>query len=169
MPRVCKDALGAADLDHRSEVENDDPVADGLDDGEVVGDEKVGQSEFCFQVGKEVQHLRLNRDIQGRDRFVENDDSGIGGKRAGDADPLGLTAGEFMRVAVEEFFAQVYAGKDVADAPVALGLCHPVQTLERCLHDLPNGLARVERALRVLKDVLDQLSEGSAGSALSRA
>jgi len=40
---------------------------------EIVGDEDVGERELLLEVVEEIQHLRLDRDVQCRDRFVRND------------------------------------------------------------------------------------------------
>jgi len=44
--------------------------------------------------------LRLNRHIQGRDRFISHDQTRVERERASKADSLALAAGELVRVAV---------------------------------------------------------------------
>ena len=74
-------------------------VAHPLDDREIVPDEQVGQIQFALQIREQVEHARLDRDIQRRSRFVEDQQVGFGGQRAGDAHPLTLSAGQLVRVA----------------------------------------------------------------------
>ena len=53
----------------------------------------------CRSVQK-VDDLRLDRNIERRNRLVANDELGLRGERAGDADALPLAAGELVRVAL---------------------------------------------------------------------
>ena len=126
---AAKTSSAGTNLDHRSEVENGDPVADRFDHRQIVADEKVGQIEFGLEIGQKVQNLCLHRNVEGRDRFVEDQDTGIRGKRAGDADALRLATRKLVRVAVKEVFAQVHAGEDFRDALSPFGGGHSVKPL----------------------------------------
>ena len=64
-----------------------------------MGDEEIGQAELLLQVLQQVDHLRLDRDVERRDRLVADDQLGLDRERAGDADALALAAGEFVREA----------------------------------------------------------------------
>jgi hypothetical protein len=55
--------LGRGDLHDLSDVHHGDPVRDVAHDGQVVGDEYVGQPELLLEVVEQVDHLRLNRDV----------------------------------------------------------------------------------------------------------
>ncbi len=76
-----------------------------------------------LQLLEQVEHLGLHRDVERRDRFVADDELGLDRQGPGDADPLPLAAGEFVRVAAQvarlqaDFFEQ--RGGPVA----ALGSC----------------------------------------------
>jgi hypothetical protein len=52
-----------------------------------------------LQVLQQVDDLRLDRDVERRDRLVADDELGLDGERAGDADALALAAGELVRAA----------------------------------------------------------------------
>ena len=126
-----------------------------LDDGEVVGDEQVRRAELLLKVGEKVEDLCLNRDIEGGDGLVADDQLRAQGEGAGDADTLALTAGELVRVAVDVLGVEAHdveKGRDVADALLPLG--HEAVDDERLGDDLADGHARVERGVRVLEDVL---------------
>ena len=56
--------VGRPDLDDLAEVHDRDPVADVLDDRQVVGDEQVRQAEPLAQVGQQVEDLRLDRHVE---------------------------------------------------------------------------------------------------------
>ena len=73
-----------------------------LDDAKVVRDEEIGEPELLLQVLQQIDDLRLDRDVERRDRFVADDELGTEGQRAGDADPLPLPAAELVRIAVRD-------------------------------------------------------------------
>ena len=152
MLRVVEDRVGVAVLDDVPEVHDRDPVRDVPDDAEVVRDEEVGEVEVLLEALEQVQDLRLDRDVERRDRLVADDQLRRERQRPGDADPLPLAARELVRVAVVVLGVQADAVHELLDAPlrVALGLVDP----ERRADDRADRLARVERRVRVLEDHL---------------
>src|SRR5262249_26953642 len=73
MLRIAKDRLARADLDEFAEIHDGDSVTDPLDDRHVVADEQVGQPHTGLQVEHQIDHLRLHRNVESRDRLVGND------------------------------------------------------------------------------------------------
>ena len=69
------------------------------DDREVVRDEEVREIELPLQLLEQVDDLRLDRDIERRDRLVEDHEVRVDRERASDADALALAARELVRVA----------------------------------------------------------------------
>ena len=67
---------------------------------EVVRNEKISQIQFLLQIFKHVDNLRLNRNVQSRNRFVADDEFRVDGKRPCDSDTLTLAAGKFVRITV---------------------------------------------------------------------
>jgi hypothetical protein len=63
-----------------------------LDYGQPMRDEKVSQSEPQLKVFEQIHDLRLNRYVEGRDRFIANDEFRIERKRAGYTNALSLPA-----------------------------------------------------------------------------
>ncbi len=59
---------------------------------QIVGDEDIGQVEVALQVLQEVEHLRLDGNIQGRHRLIADDQLGVQSQGAGNADALALSA-----------------------------------------------------------------------------
>ena len=51
------------------------------DDGEVVGDQDVGDTESLLQVAQEVHDLRLGRHVERAHRLVEHEQLGLEGER----------------------------------------------------------------------------------------
>ena len=103
MLRVTEDFGRHALFDDLSLGHDQDVVADVFDDGEVVRDEEVGEAEFFLQVLQEVDDFRLDVDVERGDRFVADDELGLDGEGARDANALALAAGELMRVPAEVF------------------------------------------------------------------
>ncbi len=88
------DLARLADLDDLARQHHRDLVGDLTDDGEIMGDEQVRQSEPVLQRLQERDDLRLRSDVERRDRFVAHDEVGIHRKRPRDDDALALSAGE---------------------------------------------------------------------------
>ena len=85
---------------HRvAEIHDEHVVRDVPHDAEVVRDEEVGEPELLLQVGQQVQHLGLDRDVERRDRLVGDEQLRRQHQGAGDGDALALAAGEHVRVA----------------------------------------------------------------------
>ena len=92
--------VAVGDLDDLAEVHHGDAVGDVAHHRQVVRDDDVGQAELVLQVLEQVDDLGLDRHVEGGDRLVGDDELGLEGERAGDADALALAAGELVRVAV---------------------------------------------------------------------
>ena len=71
------DLVRRTDLHDLAEVHHRDPVADVLDDRQVVGDEQVGEPEPLAEVRQQVEDLPLDRDVEGGDRLVADDELGL--------------------------------------------------------------------------------------------
>ncbi len=89
----------AALFHRKAEVHDEHVVRDMPDDAEVVRNEEIGEAEFVLQVGNEVQHLRLHRDVERRNRLVGDDQRGIQHQRPRDRDALALPARKHVRIA----------------------------------------------------------------------
>ncbi len=121
--------------------------------GEVVGDEEIGEVEFLLEVFEQVHHLRLDRHVEGRDRFVGHDQFRLGGERAGDADSLSLAAGELVRVPRPVVGVEPDEFEQLAHTVETLSLAGiQAVDLERLGDDVEHVHARIERRERVLED-----------------
>ena len=78
-----------------------DSVAEVTDERHGVGDEEAGEAVAGLEVAEEVDDLRADGDVEGADRFVEDEEFGAEGEGAGNVDALALAAGELVRVAAE--------------------------------------------------------------------
>ena len=140
-------------LDDLAEIHHRDAVGHVLDDGEVVADEQERQAELLLQVLQQVDDLRLDRDVERRDRLVADDEVGLGRERAGDADALALPAGELVRPAVHRVARQPHrvhqaprpvSSRSAADRGEA-------EIADRLGQDVAHAHARVEARERVLE------------------
>ncbi len=73
------------------------------------------QAQVALQVLQQVEHLRLHRHVQRRDRLVGHDEVRLHGQRPGDADALALAARELVRVARAVVGVQARALEQLAD------------------------------------------------------
>ncbi len=154
MPRPGKDGVGRAFLHHAAEIHHDDPVADVPDHVEIVGDEQHGEPEVALQPGEQIDDLRLDRDVERRDRLVRDDEARLHRERAGDDDPLALAAGELMRIAVRMGRGEADALEQLHDArPPPARLPEPMD-LERLAENIRDAHARVEAGERILENDL---------------
>ena len=87
-----KEILSRSDFRELAHIHDRDPVSKILHHIEIMRDEQIGEVEFLLKIPKQVQDLRLNRHIQGRYRFITDDEFGIERKSTRNADPLTLAA-----------------------------------------------------------------------------
>ena len=79
--RACRggggleDRVARAVLDWPAEIHDHHPVGDMADDRKAVADEQIGEAELGLQVDEQVEDLRLNRQVERRDRLVEDEDA----------------------------------------------------------------------------------------------
>ncbi len=123
-------------------------------DGKIVRDEKIRQAELLLQIFEQIDDLRLNGDVERRDRLVANDEFRINGERACDADALALAAGKLVRITVGVIRLQPDQTQQFLNAIVYAFAAGEVMYLERLADDVADGHARVERRKRILKDDL---------------
>ena len=131
MERAIVQIDGGRRFDEAAQVHNGYPVADVADDREVVGDEQVGQLELVLEAFEQVDDLGLDRDVQGADRFVGDDQIRVECQRPGNADPLALAAAEFVGIAVAVVRVEPDRRQQVANPLPALRALADVVNLER--------------------------------------
>ena len=97
--RVRVEGAAWRDLHDLSEIHHDHPVADVLDDREVVRDEQDGQVELSFRSSSRLITCAWIDTSSAETGSSARMNSRIDRKRPRDADPLPLSAGEFVRIA----------------------------------------------------------------------
>ena len=164
MLRRGEERRGRSHLDDLPQIHHRDAAADVLDQPQIVRDEQVGQLQLLLQIHQQVDHLRLHRDVERRDRLVEDDERRVERERARQADALPLAAAELVRVALEVRRVEADQPEQLGDARAARRpVAEPVDD-ERLLDDLPRAHPRVERRVRILKDDLHVAPRRRAGA-----
>lgn len=152
--RVPEQLFRRRDFDDPPCIHHGDPVADVPNHPEIVRDENVRQPHVAFQVVEQVDDLRLHRNIERRNRLVRHHETRIHHQRAGDADPLPLTAGKRMRITGLVFGFEPDLQQHFIDAALKLRpLRHPVNH-QRFGDDSADRHARVQARKRVLENHL---------------
>lgn len=154
MLRIAEDVGVGADLDDPAHAHDGYPVADTLHHCHVVRDEQVGKAELLLKFDHQIDDLRLDGNIQRRDRLVGDDDLRRQRQGASDAQALALAAGKFMRVTVKLIGREPHpfcqADNLVAQSDALLDVMND----QGFGHLVKSRKARIERGIRVLKDDL---------------
>jgi hypothetical protein len=90
------DLAGRADLFQAAAGEDDDAVADFHRLLLVVGDEDRGDVEIVVEADQPFAQFLADLGVDGAERFVEEEDAGLGGEGAGDGHALPLSAGQLV-------------------------------------------------------------------------
>src|SRR6185437_5211086 len=155
MVRRGEELLGRRLLDDAAEIHDGDAVGEVLDDAEIMADEEIGEAEGLAQLDEEVQHLRLDRDVERRHRLVADDEFRLHRQRPGDADAGALPAGELMRVAAHIGRVEADAAQQLVDIGGEFGAGDDAVHRGRLANDVAHPHARVERGVGVLENHLD--------------
>ena len=112
--------------------------------------------ELALELAEEIEDLGLDRDVEGGDRFVGEDEFRFGGEGAGDGDALALAAGEFvgvlrMKRRSRPTRSMSSATRSVSSAPVSVGW----RRADGFGEGAEDGHARVERGVGILEDHLE--------------
>ena len=154
MPRIAEELGRGSKLDQPAGAHHGDAIGEVVHHRQVVRDEDVGEVERLAQVEEQVQHLRLHRDVERRDRFIQQQQFRAQRERPRDADPLALAAGEAVRVAAQEPDIEADQRHHLLHALKALVRVADLVDHERLADDVVRRHARVERAEGVLEHKL---------------
>ena len=152
-----------------AQIHDGDPVGDVFDDGEIVRDEKVTEAHVALEVHEEIEDLALHTNIKCGDGFVADDEPGLKGDGAGDADALALAAGKFERITVAGSRRQADFFEEFGSALAASGGGVDLMDQEGLLNDAGDGLALVEGFCGILENHLADFSEIAGGGMRSQA
>ena len=138
-------------------------IGDVFHHGKIVADEEIGEVVLLLEVGEEIEDLRLNGNIKGRYRFIEDENFRIEHESPGNGNALALAAGKHVGVAVVMFRPETHACHHGAGFFLALGFWRLGIHQQGLLENGADFLARVERAVGILKNDLHFGTQGPQG------
>ena len=142
-------------FDDSTEIHHRHAGGNVLHNGEIVRDEDVREPQTPLQIAQQIDHLRLDRNVQGRDRFVADDETRLDRERAGDADALTLAAGEFVRITGRVLRRESDQSEQLRHPGLGPRVCEAVQR-QRFAQRLSHGHPWIERRVRVLENDLHE-------------
>ena len=119
-----------------------------------MGNEDIGQVHRLLKFFKQVDDLRLDRNVERRYGLVADNKLGINRKGSCDTDSLTLTARELVRIALKVVIAQTALVHKAKNVVLYLVLGHDAVHLNRLGEYITNGASRRKRRVGVLEDDL---------------
>ena len=159
--RFGEQLVGIGEFDDLAEIHHGDAIRDVLHHGEIVGDEQIRKRELLSQVNQQVQHLRANRHVERRDRFVAHDELGVECNGASNTDALSLTTREFVRIAIDQRLADAHLFEQLTHARLELAALEDSVNQEGLADDVSDAHTRIQRAEWILKDDLHVAAHAS--------
>ena len=149
-------------LHQSTQIHHPHPIAHVAHHREIVGDEEIRHLALALQVFQDVEHLSLHAHIQGRSRFVTDQEIGFTGQGAGNRDALSLTAGELMGIARQVLSRQAHRTQQRHGFVVQEGgITLPAMLTQGFAHDVCHRPARIQAGIGVLKNHLHALTQSS--------
>ena len=136
-------------------------IGDPLDHGEVVRDEEVGDPACALQREQQVEHLCLHRHVERRHDLIADDQRGLHGERACDADALTLTPAQLVRIARRELGPQADLFEQPSHTRVCLGAFGDPVHLDPLAHERADAHPRGKRLGGILEDDLHASPHGA--------
>jgi hypothetical protein len=158
--RVVVEIVRGRELHDLPQVHHRDPVRDVPDDREVVRDEEVRELEVLLQLLHQVDDLRLDRDVERRHRLVADDEVRVERQRAREPDALPLSPRELVRVAAGGVGGETDRLQQLPHLLPQI-LPAPAVHAQRLADHASDGVAGVQRGVRILEDHLHAPSERS--------
>lgn len=131
-----------------------DAVADVMNHGHVMRDEKIGESEIILQIGEQIQNLRLDRDVERGGRFVTDDQSRLESKCPCDPDALSLATRELVWVSVGGLAPETAPLEEILDALPEFVTTGEAMNLEWLADDTTDAHAGIQGTCGILEDDL---------------
>jgi hypothetical protein len=151
--------LAAAPLNDTPEIHDGHLIGHMVDYGKVMGNKQISDSHFLFEIGHEIEYLGSNGHIKGGDRLVGNHEFGTQSNGPSDRDPLPLSTGEFVGIAVLSPGTKAYFIKQKANPFTSDGFWCPMYQ-KRLFDDAKNRTPWIKGAEWVLEHHLDVFAEG---------
>ena len=138
-----------------AEVHDVDPARRLAHHRQIVRDQHARHAQLVAQLQEEIHDLGADRHVERAHRLVADHHLRVCRERTRNADPLPLTARHLARVPVVHVPADPHRVEQLVRAlPAGGGVAFAVDE-QRLVDGLADGLARAERGVGVLEDVLD--------------
>ena len=154
MAWLGEEIIGGARLNHRAGVHHVHTVGHAGKNAEIVGDQDRCRAALLGEAAEQIEHLRLNRDVERGGWLVGDEYAWLKGKGHGDHHALAHAARELVRVAAKSrlWVGNANGGEELNGAGPRRLLRHLAVRLNRFDQLLLNAEHRVERGHRVLED-----------------
>ena len=139
-------------------IDDTDPVGQGSNDGEIVGDEQDPKAERRLQLTQKLDDAGLDGNVQRRQDFIAEQHVRIHDQCPCDRNPLPLAAGELVGEATDGGQRQPHLMERFLDAMPYDRRFKIVERSDGVRQDLADPMTGVERAVRVLEDHLQPAS-----------
>jgi hypothetical protein len=152
-------------LHHASAKEHENAIRQVAGGGKVVRDEEDGEAAFSLERGEKVEQSHADRDVEHGGGLVRDEEIRVGGQRAGDGDPLPLSSGKFIGVAVDEILGRLqtdHSKKFDRPGPRVVD-CAPPVAQERAYQVVRDVVHRTQGSERILEDHLDPATIAERG------
>src|SRR4029077_11050712 len=110
--------------------------------------------EALLQVLEQIQNLAADRNVEGRDGLIADDQLGLECQSAGDGDALPLAAGELVWKALGVLGRKPNGAQQLANARAAVRRRELRVQQQRFSQDIADAHARMKQTVRILKDQL---------------
>ena len=142
-------------LDDPAEIHDPDAVGDVMDDRKVMRNKKIRKPHLSLQFPHQVQHLRLDRDVERGGRLVAHEKARVRRQCACDGDALPLSSRKLVRILGAVRRGKSDLRQQRRDALQSIRFRHLRFLRENRLgHDVGDSPAQVEARVRILKDHL---------------
>ena len=153
----CQQSLGIGVARHRkqrffgcylnnlSQIHHRNNITDMGNHAQIMGDKKESQPFRGLNGFKQVENIRLRRDIKGGDAFISDNQLRFGNKGASNSYALSLTAGKCMGKSAQVFEVQAALPGELTDFLISfLPRLRQTHNLERFCDDITDRHSRIE-------------------------
>ena len=106
---IVEQRVGVGRFDNATGIHHLNAITESGNDAEIMGDKDHAHANFLLHLFDELKDLRLHGHIEGRGRFVGDEELGLCNQCHGNHHALAHATGKFVRVVVYAFFRIVDA------------------------------------------------------------
>ena len=157
--RILENRIRRTALHHLAQVHNGHMLRDMLDQGQIVGDEQIRQTEFLPQIQEQITDLGMDGHVKGGCRLIADDEFRIGDQCPGDGNSLALSAGELKHVPIQVTEGKSHLFHQSGGTLSEDTLIPLTGDIQRLGDDLPHGKSGVQGRIGILEHGLHMTSD----------